>query len=251
MKRHHFHFHFRTHWGFLRASIDLCVQENMCCRQSCLAAPGVLLLRAMAIIRELDEAKLDPCWIIVGPGLVSTMSHNGDFQWHIAYMHTGAILASLREWSKDLLPDRLDGAAAHYFWVPTRRLAFEFLLFPSSKFFKSFFGRRRVWISLAHSLYIALLQYPYQEELVSRTNFPEQWIMFHLEGRQTEGAIIGMLNYREDILWTPSSTTQQQEDIPEHCTWPYCHQISLNSLPQGAMGHKSYTRFFLRRMAYL
>lgn len=62
MKRHHFHFHFSTCWGFLRASIDLCVQ-NMCHHQSCLAAPGVLLLRAMATIRELDEVKLDPYWI--------------------------------------------------------------------------------------------------------------------------------------------------------------------------------------------
>lgn len=32
--------------GFLRASIDLCVQGNMCCHQFCLAAPGVLQLMA-------------------------------------------------------------------------------------------------------------------------------------------------------------------------------------------------------------
>lgn len=55
--------------GFLRASIDLCLQENMCCRHSCLAAPGVLQLRAMT------ESRMRANRIFVGPELVSTISH--------------------------------------------------------------------------------------------------------------------------------------------------------------------------------
>lgn len=89
MKRHDFHFIFSTCWGFLRASIDLCIQENMCCCQSSLAAPGVLLLRAMVTIRELDDIRLDPHWITVSPGPVGTVSYNGDFQWHVAFTYTG------------------------------------------------------------------------------------------------------------------------------------------------------------------
>lgn len=139
MKRHYFHFIFSTCWGFLKASIDLCVQENMCCCRSSLAAPGVLLLRAMVTIRVLDDVKLDPHWIIVGPRLASTVSYNGGFKWHIAFTYTGAILASLREWSEKLHQDRLHGAAPRYFWVPFGRLALKFLFLPSSKFCKSFF----------------------------------------------------------------------------------------------------------------
>lgn len=43
--------------SFLRASIDLCVQENLCCRQSCLTVPGVLWLKAMT------ESRMRANWI--------------------------------------------------------------------------------------------------------------------------------------------------------------------------------------------
>lgn len=97
-------------------------------------SPGVLLLRAMPTIRELDEVKLDPYRVIVGPWLTSTVSRNGDFQWHIALLHSGSIVASHTMWSKELPRDRLDSAAAYYFWVPTGRLALTFLPLTSYKF---------------------------------------------------------------------------------------------------------------------